>query len=163
MDMDFAGPCTLVRPLSASYPVSVRQIAALLNASFRRRLTTTPLRFTSPSPPSGWAEDFHLQAVSHARHTRRVEGCPPPPPPGTLPHPLENAPRGLPRALHHPRTQRSRRLHPSGPERSPHLRTLLPGSALNQGAQCQSPTTSRTSDLRHRPRKRLADLETFFP
>jgi hypothetical protein len=28
-----------------------------------------PLRFTSPSPPSVWAEDFHLQAAEHARHT----------------------------------------------------------------------------------------------
>jgi hypothetical protein len=25
----------------------------------------SPLRFTSPSPPSGWAEDFHLQAAEH--------------------------------------------------------------------------------------------------
>ena len=24
-----------------------------------------PLRFTSPSPPSGWAEDFHLLQLSH--------------------------------------------------------------------------------------------------
>jgi hypothetical protein len=29
----------------------------------------TPLRFANPSPPSGWIEDFHLQAVDHARHT----------------------------------------------------------------------------------------------
>ena len=29
----------------------------------------TPLRFANPSPPSGWVEDFHLQAVEHARHT----------------------------------------------------------------------------------------------
>src|ERR1700730_7771093 len=28
-----------------------------------------PLRFTNPSPPSGWVEDFHLQAIEHARHT----------------------------------------------------------------------------------------------
>src|SRR5271165_5262506 len=31
---------------------------------------TTPLRFAIPSPPSGWEEDFHLQAVEHARHTK---------------------------------------------------------------------------------------------
>jgi hypothetical protein len=31
----------------------------------------TPLRFANPSPPSGWIEDFHLQAVDHARHTRK--------------------------------------------------------------------------------------------
>src|SRR5215472_11032978 len=30
-----------------------------------------PLRFTSPSPPSGWAEDFHLQAAEHAQHTTK--------------------------------------------------------------------------------------------
>jgi hypothetical protein len=29
----------------------------------------TPLRFASPSPSSGWTEDFHLQAVVHTRHT----------------------------------------------------------------------------------------------
>jgi hypothetical protein len=33
----------------------------------------TPLRFPNPSPPSGWIEDFHLQAVVHTRHTTR---CP---------------------------------------------------------------------------------------
>jgi len=33
----------------------------LLHASFRPRLTATPLRFANPSPPSGWVEDFHLQ------------------------------------------------------------------------------------------------------
>ena len=27
------------------------------------------LRFTNPSPPSGWVEDFHLRAIEHARHT----------------------------------------------------------------------------------------------
>lgn len=31
----------------------------------------TPLRFASPLPPSGWIEDLHLQAVGHARHTKR--------------------------------------------------------------------------------------------
>jgi len=31
----------------------------------------TPLRFANPSPPSGWIEDFHLQAVVHTRHTTR--------------------------------------------------------------------------------------------
>jgi hypothetical protein len=29
----------------------------------------TPLRFASTSPPSGFAGDFHPQAVEHARHT----------------------------------------------------------------------------------------------
>jgi hypothetical protein len=29
------------------------------------------LHFASPSPPSGWAEDFHLQAAEHAQHTTK--------------------------------------------------------------------------------------------
>lgn len=28
-----------------------------------------PLRFATPSPPSGWGRDFHPQAIQHARHT----------------------------------------------------------------------------------------------
>src|ERR1035441_5335103 len=53
----------------ALYSVFVHRLALLLHASFRPRLTTTPLRFANPSPPSGWVEDFHLQAIEHARHT----------------------------------------------------------------------------------------------
>lgn len=49
--------------------VSVRQVMVLRYASFKPRLTTTPLRFASPSPPSGWTGDFHLRAAEHARHT----------------------------------------------------------------------------------------------
>ena len=61
---------TPARPtLPASYPVLVHRLAHLLHASFRPRLTTTPLRFANPSPPSGWIEDFHPQAAGHARHT----------------------------------------------------------------------------------------------
>jgi hypothetical protein len=54
---------------AASYPVPVRQAASLLHASFRPRLTTTPLRFASASPPSGCTGDFHPQDAGHARHT----------------------------------------------------------------------------------------------
>lgn len=50
----------------ASYPVPVHRIAALLHAYFGRYLAAAPTRFTDPSPPSGWMEDFRLQAVSHA-------------------------------------------------------------------------------------------------
>lgn len=46
----------------AAYPVPARQVVALPHASFRPRLATTPWRFANPSPPSGWVEDFHLQA-----------------------------------------------------------------------------------------------------
>ena len=53
----------------ASYPISVRQVASLLHASFRRSLAVPPLRFASASPPSGCTGDLHPQAVGHARHT----------------------------------------------------------------------------------------------
>jgi hypothetical protein len=56
---------------AASYPISVRQVAALLHASFRPRLAATPLRFARTSPPSGCAGDLHPQAVKHARHTTK--------------------------------------------------------------------------------------------
>jgi two-component sensor histidine kinase len=36
------------------------------------------LRFANPSPPSGWIEDFHLQAVDHARHTTGGPAVTPP-------------------------------------------------------------------------------------
>ncbi len=71
------GLCRLLptRPARlASHPVSVRQVAVLLRTSFRRRLTTPPLRFANPSPPSGWVEEFHLQTVKHARHTTKIAG-----------------------------------------------------------------------------------------
>jgi hypothetical protein len=35
------------------------------------------LRVATPSPPSGWGEDFHLQAVDHARHTELPTGLRP--------------------------------------------------------------------------------------
>src|SRR5512135_3620398 len=57
---------------AASYPVSVRQVAASLHASFRPRLAATPLRFARTSPPSGCAGDLHPQAVEHARHTTKA-------------------------------------------------------------------------------------------
>ena len=69
MAVDFAIGCSLVRPGRPRYPLLVYRTATLLHASFRPRLTTTPLRFANPSPPSGWIKDFHLQAVDHARHT----------------------------------------------------------------------------------------------
>src|SRR6266702_7167119 len=71
MAVDFAIIGSLVRPGRPRYPVLVHRPATLLHASFRPRLATTPLRFANPSPPSGWIEDFHLQAVDHARHTKQ--------------------------------------------------------------------------------------------
>src|SRR5205823_6991226 len=76
MTVDFAITCSLVRPGRPRYPVLVHRAAALLRASFRLRLATTPLRFANPSPPSGWIEDFHLQAVVHARHTIKRASTP---------------------------------------------------------------------------------------
>jgi hypothetical protein len=72
MTVDFAITCLLVRPGRPRYPVLVHRAAALLHASFRPHLAMTPLRFANPSPPSGWIEDLHLQAVDHARHTRKA-------------------------------------------------------------------------------------------
>jgi hypothetical protein len=54
----------------ASYPVRIPRPARSFHASFRPHLAVTPLRFPCPSPPPGWTEDFHLQALRHARHTR---------------------------------------------------------------------------------------------
>src|SRR6201988_4179560 len=70
MAVDFAISCSLVRPGRPRYPGFVHRAAALLRAFFRPHLAMTPLRFANPSPPSGWIEDFHLQAVVHTRHTR---------------------------------------------------------------------------------------------
>src|SRR6267143_5667172 len=55
----------------ASDPVLVHWLAFLLHASFRPHLTVTPLRFAITSPLSGCEEDFHLQAVEHARRTKK--------------------------------------------------------------------------------------------
>ena len=74
MAVDFAIIGSLVRPGRPLYPVLVHRAAALLHASFRPRLAATPLRFANPSPPSGWIEDFHLQAVDHARHAKKGPG-----------------------------------------------------------------------------------------
>lgn len=77
MTVDFAFLCPLVRPGRPRYPVLVHRAAALLHASFRPHLAATPLRFANPSPPSGWIEDSHLQAVVHARHTKKSPGARP--------------------------------------------------------------------------------------
>src|SRR5882757_1958663 len=75
MTVDFAISSSLVRPGRPRYPVFVHRAAALLHAFFRPHLTMTPLRFASPSPSSGWTEDFHLQAVVHTRHTTGSPAC----------------------------------------------------------------------------------------
>ena len=72
MAVDFAIIGSLVRPGRPHYPVLVHRAATLLHAFFRPHLAMTPLRFANPSPPSGWIKDLHLQAVDHARHTRKA-------------------------------------------------------------------------------------------
>src|ERR1700760_377548 len=108
----------------------------------------TPLRFANPSPPSGWIEDLHLQAVVHTRHTAHG-----------------------PRATKSTRqNHRSGRTHPASPARwfhaytcSPRGPALLPPSLamlvmntanLTSAPGGQDHTTSRT---RHaiRPRSKL--------
>jgi hypothetical protein len=71
MDVGFAVSCPLARCRRPPHPVFVHRLASLLRASFRPRLATTPLRFAITSPPSGCEKDSHLQAVEHARHTRK--------------------------------------------------------------------------------------------
>jgi hypothetical protein len=70
IDGDGLRECLPARPtIAASYPISVRRVATLLHASFRRFLGVPTLRFTSASPPSGYTGEFHPQAVGHVRHT----------------------------------------------------------------------------------------------
>jgi hypothetical protein len=70
VDVGFAVLCQLAPHRRPHHPVLVHRLAPLIHASFRPRLVTTPLRFSSPSPPPGWAGDFHPQAVEHVRHTK---------------------------------------------------------------------------------------------
>src|ERR1700738_5653595 len=68
MDLDFAMCRPLVRRLRliSSFCSSAR--------TFDPRFLQTPAsrrRFTNPSPPSGWVEDFHFRAIEHARHTTK--------------------------------------------------------------------------------------------
>src|SRR5713226_9104569 len=71
VEAGFAVICQLAPHRRPHHPVLVHRLASLSHASFRPRLATTPLRFSSPSPPPGWAGDFHPQAVEHVRHTTK--------------------------------------------------------------------------------------------
>jgi hypothetical protein len=75
IDMGFAICCPLARHRRPHHPVLVHRPACLLHASSRPHLAVTPLRFARPSPPSGWSEDFHLQAVEHPRRTTKASSC----------------------------------------------------------------------------------------
>ena len=71
VDAGFAVLCQLAPHRRPHHPVLVHRLAPLIHASFRPRLATTPLRFSSPSPPPAWAGDFHPLAVEHVRHTNQ--------------------------------------------------------------------------------------------
>src|ERR1700720_2783330 len=71
MDMDFAVSSPLVRRsrlISGICPSTRTFAPRFLQTSPR---DDSPCVITSPSPPSGWAEDFHLQATEHAQHTTK--------------------------------------------------------------------------------------------
>src|SRR5260370_13034453 len=71
MDMDFAVSCPLVRHsrlISGVCPSTRTFDPRFLQTSPRG---DSPCVFTSPSPPSGLAEDFHLQTAEHAQHTTK--------------------------------------------------------------------------------------------
>ena len=71
MDMDFAIISPLVRPVLPRIrflSVRSRLCSTLPSDPASRRRPGAQLH---PSPPSGWIEDFHLQAAVHARHTKR--------------------------------------------------------------------------------------------
>ena len=71
MDMDFAVSRPLVRRLRliSGFCPSTRTFAPRFLQTSPRG--DSPCVITSPSPPSGWAEDFHLQAAEHAQHTTK--------------------------------------------------------------------------------------------
>ena len=84
MDTDFAVRCPLVRcwRLISGFCPSTRTFDPCFLRSPSR--DGSPCIITRPSPPSGWPEDFHLQAAEHAQHTtkplarRALRVCPSP-------------------------------------------------------------------------------------
>jgi hypothetical protein len=71
MDMDFAVSSPLVRHwrLLSGFCPSTRTFAPRFLQTSPRG--DSPCVIASSSPPSGWAEDFHLQAAEHAQHTTK--------------------------------------------------------------------------------------------
>ena len=59
-----------VRRAGAGTPIRFLCIGSRICSTLPSDATSRwpPLRFANPSPPSGWVEDSHLQAVGHARH-----------------------------------------------------------------------------------------------
>ena len=69
MEMDFAVSCPLVRRwrLISGFCSSTRTFVPCFLQTPPR--DGSPCIITSPSPPSGWAGDFHPQAAGRAQHT----------------------------------------------------------------------------------------------
>src|SRR3974390_2127031 len=75
MDMDFAVSCPLARHsrLIFGFCPSTRTFDPCFFQTPPRG--GSPCIITSPSPPSGWAGDFHPQAAEHAQHTTKAAGA----------------------------------------------------------------------------------------
>src|SRR5260370_24783247 len=58
--------CPMLAPYIRFLSIDSRVCSMLPSDTASRR---EPLHFANPSPPSGWAEDFHLQPAEHAQHT----------------------------------------------------------------------------------------------
>src|ERR1700694_2189193 len=73
MDTDFAVSCPLVRRwrLISRFCPSTRTFDPCFLRTPPRG--GSPCIITSPSPPSGWAGDFHPQAAEHAQHTTKPQ------------------------------------------------------------------------------------------
>src|SRR4029077_10728869 len=71
MDMDFAvcGPLVRCSRLVPGFCPSTRTFALRFLQTSPRG--DSPCVVANPSPPSGWVEDFHLQATEHAQHTTK--------------------------------------------------------------------------------------------
>ena len=71
MEGDFAVSCPLVRcwRLVFGFCPSTRTFDPCFLRTPPRG--GSPCIITRPSPPSGWPEDFHLQAAEHAQHTTK--------------------------------------------------------------------------------------------
>src|SRR6266581_9544794 len=69
MDMDFtvSGPLVRRSRLVPDVCPSTRTFAVRFLQTSPRG--DSPCVVANPSPPSGWVEDFHLQATEHAQHT----------------------------------------------------------------------------------------------
>ena len=69
MDMDFA----VSRPLGRRSRLVPGSCPSTRTFALRFLQTSprgdSPCVVANPSPPSGWVEDFHLQATEHAQHT----------------------------------------------------------------------------------------------